>query len=235
MAEAELGHDLLQIGIHGVLVELGLAQLRDEGRGGKREIVLGQLDVAGDQALGLEAHVELLAHGPVLARAQLQLAIRHPLPGAIELGSDGDTLFHHCAHRLERRHRGREFHPQRPRRGFLADGSQPRFVDVDSHGCWLGARLPPVPAVAAASAGSGQGDEEAHRLDLVRPGPVAAAPGLPATPTQPGWRRPLAKGCCQGADKYCKQTSHEEPPARSLVPEGEGGGCFSDSRVYCPP
>ena len=130
MAEAPFRHHLLEVRIHGVLVELGLAQTDGEGRGRELEVVLFEFHVAGHQSLAVEAHRELLAHRPVLARAQLQLAIRHPFPGALELGLHVDALLDHRAHRLERRHRGREHDRQRPRRRLVADGRERRFDDV---------------------------------------------------------------------------------------------------------
>src|SRR5664279_2442674 len=126
MGEAEFRDDLLEVRIHRILVEFGLAQVDHERRGGKFDLVGGQLDVVGNQSLAVQANREFLSYGPLVLGPELELVIGNPFPVSIQLGRDGDALLRGSADRFERRRRRRKLQPQGPWRALVSDGSQRR-------------------------------------------------------------------------------------------------------------
>ena len=94
VAELHRRHELLQVGIARILIELALGDA-----GGKRlapelEGVLRKLDLSGEQALVGQAYRECAIDGPIILRRELKFLVGRPEPRAGDGGRDLDAGRH---------------------------------------------------------------------------------------------------------------------------------------------
>ena len=113
MTEGELEHHPFEVGIDGILIELGRRNRGGERRRGEFEAVALDSDRRSDEAFPIERHTVRLAHRPVLRGGEFQLTVPEPAPGPGDTGGDVDTGLHYLAHALQRRDGRLEHHVER--------------------------------------------------------------------------------------------------------------------------
>src|SRR5207247_4009746 len=88
MTEGELEHHPFEVGIDGILIELGRRNRGGERRRGEFEAVALDSDRRSDEAFPIERHTVRLAHRPVLRGGEFQLTVPEPAPGPGDTGGD---------------------------------------------------------------------------------------------------------------------------------------------------